>query len=254
MKNLIGISGKIGSGKDTIGKIIQWLVINKEFPEVSYNEFTIWTNTDLRGSKWEIKKFAYKLKQICSLLTGIPTEDFERQQVKDLRLGREWNSKPDVSKAGDLEAIEFGISKGFGVPERVNTVRWLLQTVGTEAMRNNLHPDVWVNALFADYKGIKGFYHNDSDSKLDYDINTFPNWIITDMRFPNELEAVIKRNGLTIRVNRFHPVDTDDIKYEHPSETALDDYKSWDYVINNDGTIEELIEQVKQILIKEQII
>jgi hypothetical protein len=39
----------------------------------------------------------------------------------------------------------------------------------------------------------------------------------------------------------------------HPSETALDDAK-FDYEIINDGTIEDLIEKVKEILIKEQII
>jgi len=34
---------------------------------------------------------------------------------------------------------------------------------------------------------------------------------------------------------------------EHPSETALDDYQKFDYVIQNDGTIEDLIEKVKAI-------
>ena len=33
-------------------------------------------------SKWEIKKFAGKLKQIASLLTGIPIEKFEDQEFK----------------------------------------------------------------------------------------------------------------------------------------------------------------------------
>jgi dephospho-CoA kinase len=33
----------------------------------------------------------------------------------------------------------------------------------------------------------------------------------------------------------------------HPSETVLDTYSDFDYVIDNDGTIEELIEKVKEI-------
>ena len=33
---------------------------------------------------------------------------------------------------------------------------------------------------------------------------------------------------------------------DHPSETALDDYE-FDHVIDNDGSIEELIEEVKQL-------
>jgi hypothetical protein len=40
---------------------------------------------------------------------------------------------------------------------------------------------------------------------------------------------------------------------EHPSETALDDTK-FDYEIINDGSIEDLIEKVKEILIEQKII
>jgi guanylate kinase len=40
----------------------------------------------------------------------------------------------------------------------------------------------------------------------------------------------------------------------HESEIALEGYNEFDYTINNNGTIDELIEQVKQILIKENLI
>jgi len=43
------------------------------------------------------------------------------------------------------------------------------------------------------------------------------------------------------------------LKIENESETALDDYK-FDYVIENNGTIEDLIIKVKEILIKEEIL
>ena len=85
-----------------------------------------------------------------------------------------------------------------------------------------------------------------------------PNWIITDMRFPNELQAVKDRGGITIRVNRDI---LNEIPYqkayrethEHESETALDNAE-FDYVIENDSNVEELTKQVKKILIKEEII
>ena len=105
-----------------------------------------------------------------------------------------------------------------------------------------------------------------------------PNWIITDMRFPNEMDAVKEREGITIRVVRYPktveqsrgpenietvPFDPTnhkhmslwkgDISRLHASETALDDAK-FDYEIINDGTIEDLVEKVKEILIKENII
>jgi hypothetical protein len=116
------------------------------------------------------------------------------------------------------------------------SVREFLQKLGTEAMREGLHTNVWVNALFADYKPPKMSQYNPS------------NWIITDMRFPNEMEAVVARGGITIRVVRpGTSVGT------HPSETALDD-AHFDHVISNDGTIEDLIERVRQILTIEGII
>jgi hypothetical protein len=191
---IIGINGKIGSGKDAIGEIIQGLCL---------------TN---KNQTFEIKKFAGKLKQIGSLLTSIPVEKFEDQEFKKLPMGLEWEM----------------------------TYREFLQKLGTEAMRDGLHTNVWVNALFADYKlwsdGRKSWY---------------PNWIITDMRFPNEMEAVEEKEGITIRVTR-----PDFLSFEamlHPSETALDDAK-FDYEIINDGTIEDLVDKVREILDNEGLI
>jgi hypothetical protein len=109
-----------------------------------------------------------------------------------------------------------------------------------------------VNALFADYRLW-------SDGSKDW----YPNWIITDMRFPNEMEAVVKRNGITIRVVRacsecgktgHHKMScSKQYTKEHSSETALDDAK-FDYEIINDAGIPELIEKVRKILIKEKLI
>jgi hypothetical protein len=72
------------------------------------------------------------------------------------------------------------------------------------------------------------------------------------MRFPNEMEAVKERKGITIRVSRtgIHTPKVEDL---HPSETSLDDVE-FNYHIDNSGTIENLIEKVKEILIKENII
>jgi len=133
-------------------------------------------------------------------------------------------------------------------PDWDMTYREFLQKLGTEAMRDGLHTNVWVNALFADYRGPKMSEYNPS------------NWIITDMRFPNELEAVVERKGITVRVVRPHGYTnphTGEYKEMplsyHTSETALDDAE-FDYEITNDGSIDDLIEKVRQILITEKII
>jgi dephospho-CoA kinase len=234
---IIGINGKIGSGKDTVGNIIQYLTAEDT------GQFClgrIQSGKSIEGhhnSTFEIKKFAGKLKTIASLLTGIPVEKFEDQEFKQKHMGLQWKM----------------------------TYREFLQKLGTEAMRDGLHTNVWVNALFADYKAVvKEWDELGNDTLVEY-----PNWILTDTRFPNELEAVEERRGITIRVVRdIESKDDSVIAYSlaltakamrdktgpfHPSETALDDAK-FDYEIINDGSIEDLVEKVKKILIKENII
>ena len=226
---IISVNGKIGSGKDTVGSIIQYLtdenVKGMSFEDwYASNVYSVYQAT----GKWEIKKFAGKLKQIASLLTGIPIEKFEDQEFKKTYLGEEWNSPYNIPFSGP----------DFVKHDGAMTVRTLLQRLGTEAMRDNLHENVWVNALFADYKA--------GDPEWDA---FYPNWIITDMRFENELEAIVKHKGITIRVVR--PGKT--LTGTHPSEIALDGF-IMHYEIINAGTIEDLIERVREILIKENII
>jgi hypothetical protein len=227
---VIGISGRLGSGKDTVGEIIQYLTLPGERGE--YIGFQTYDNTTLeRNSTFKIKKFAGKLKTIASLLTGIPVERFEDQEFKKQYMELEWEM----------------------------TYREFLQKLGTEAMREGLHKNVWVNALFADYKCEHEIIFDSQRTnnplqpkEVTNELLQYPNWILTDMRFPNEMEAVELREGITIRVNRNNGTRAIDVN-PHPSETALDDAK-FDYVIDNDGTLDELVEKVRVILTKEKII
>jgi ABC-type oligopeptide transport system ATPase subunit len=234
---IIGINGKIGSGKDTVGKIIQYLQCHNTGEitiedVISNPEHEWWLEEQ---SKFEIKKFAGKLKQTASLLTGVDVEKFEDQEFKQQYMSEEWNNpNPVIYENGNKAWMPM-------------TYREFLQKLGTEAMRDGLHTNVWVNALFADYKP-SAIRSADSFDLETYD-GKYPNWIITDMRFENELEAVVKHKGITIKVVR--PGRT--LTGTHPSEIALDGF-IMHYEIINDGTIEDLIEKVKEILIKENII
>ena len=94
-------------------------------------------------------------------------------------------------------------------------VRPLLQRLGTEAGRNVLGEDTWVNAAFQR--------------------NPHPAVAISDCRFPNEAAAIKARHGIVIRIERPGVGPAND----HPSETALD---GWDFdaVIYNDKTPADL--------------
>jgi len=202
---IIGVHAKIGHGKDTVGKIIQELRPDK---------------------KWEIKKWATKLKQTATLLTGVPVEMWEDQDFKKMTMTGDWGM----------------------------TYREFLQKLGTDAMREGLHKEVWVNALMSDYVPVVT-----PDFVYGYGVR-FPNWIITDTRFPNEADAVGKKGGICLRVVR--PCDECGGLYTHKmscfrhlrhpemlhaSETSLDNY-SFDYTIENTGDLAELKEKVETFL------
>ena len=155
--------------------------------------------TDI-DSSFNIKKFSGKLKQVASILTGIDASLFESQSVKD-------------SPLHGWEVTDYGVTRPM-------LVRDLLQRLGTEAIRNGLHNDAWVNALFCDYR--QG-----------------DNWLITDVRFPNEYAAIKKGGGIVVRVNR----DGVEPRNGHSSETALDNY-SFDFTIDNNSSTEALSDNV----------
>ena len=95
--NLISVSGKLGSGKDTVGKIIQYLTHTtvKEH-NLTYDEF-INLGFEEDAFDWQIKKFADKLKDIVCLLIGCTREILESQEYKSMSL-RELADKGIISK------------------------------------------------------------------------------------------------------------------------------------------------------------
>ena len=279
--SIISLSGKANSGKDLVGQIIQYLT-EKNNSGMSY--FTDMSNKnpklidDFNGfiernikSEYEIKKWADKLKDIVCLLTGCTRAQLEDRGFKESELGEEWwQYKTDAYNydgsefceekifKSEVEALEYVKTnpRKYEYIEYIGvfkpTYRYLLQHIGTDLLRDQLHPQIWVNALMGEYK--------DTHEMSTYGHNgKYPDWIISDTRFPNELQAVKDRGGLTIKVERIQM--SDDKRYiigfdpfnEHISETALDSAE-FDEVIINNGSIEELIEKVKAILIKYKII
>lgn len=217
---IIGINGYAGTGKDTIGKLIQ-IACCTDLPDgqgiddllENYDQHEWWLEEQ---SGWEIKKWAGKLKQIASILTGIPQEKFEDQQFKKTNLGPEWGM----------------------------TVRDFLQKLGTDGLRTGLHENTWVNALMSDYKPtIVGY------TSLGEGAYSEPNWIITDTRFPNEAKAIKDAGGIVIRVDRPGVKAIND----HPSEVGLDNW-DFDHKIMNGSDMTSLLFSVGGMLRKENLI
>ena len=217
MKNLIALSGKIGSGKDEVFRMMN----------------------GISGGKYENKKFAYKLKLITSILIGCNVDQLENREFKEAYLPPHWNvyyrvfTEDPGMKMGSIyasqeELEDFYENFPIELDDSMNTcekltARRILQLLGTEGCREVIHPNVWVNALFADYQPES-------------------NWIITDCRFPNEADAVKERGGVVIRIERHGRKQGG-----HASETALDNYTGFDHVIHNDGSLGDLYDKVHDL-------
>jgi hypothetical protein len=139
--------------------------------------------------------------------------------------------------------------------ERLNmptlTPRWVLQYWGTEVCRRSFHDDIWIASL---------------ENKLR---NSKDNIVISDCRFPNEIEAIKKANGIIVWVQRGAlPEWYDDavsanqgnniginamkLRKIHASEWAWLG-NEFDHVIDNNGTIDDLFKQAQSLVIGQQI-
>jgi len=132
--------------------------------------------------------------------------------------------------------IRLAESSGVSLAHAVDSVGWdsvkvlspdvreLLQRMGTEVGREIFGENFWVDQAMQ-----KALQHDKA--------------VITDVRYPNELKAVLEASGRVWRVVK------DSVKAVniHPSETSLDDYQ-FEYIIFNNDTIESLYESVDDFM------
>lgn len=110
-----------------------------------------------------------------------------------------------------------------GAKARYVEVRELLQRMGTEVGRNVIDPDLWVNLAVRD-------------------IERGGDVVVSDVRFPNEVQAIRNRGGVVALVRRPGTRDPSQAWRQHVSESALAGDVP-DAVLQNDGTLDELAER-----------
>lgn len=103
------------------------------------------------------------------------------------------------------------------IPEFGRSLRYLLQTLGTEWGRSLVHPDIWVKIAEKTFK------------------EQGPGMVIPDVRFANEAEWIRRAGGKILLVQR--PVR--DIVRAHVSESGIP-IQPGDFIVSNDGTIDQL--------------
>lgn len=102
-------------------------------------------------------------------------------------------------------------------------VRRLLQIYGTQIGRDKFGENIWIDLAFRKIQSLE-------------------NAVISDSRFPNEIEAVKDFGGYLIKIKRSGLISTD----THASEQDLPD-SLFDFIVENNGTILELEQKIKTI-------
>ncbi len=126
------------------------------------------------------------------------------------------------------------------------TPRLVLQQWGTEVGRRAFHDDIWIASV---------------ENKL---MTAKDNIVISDCRFPNELNSIKRLGGITIRVTRGNnPVWYDAaVAYNFGNKNSLSvlmehnvhasEYSSvgldYDYYVDNSGTVDELHRKIDSII------
>ena len=156
------------------------------------------------------------LKSMCINVLGLTWEqcygtDEDKMTMTNLR----WEDMPGVITKEVYDSLGFETDGLFLVHEPgYMTAREVLQFVGTDIFRK-MYGNVWVDAT------MRNIVNDGTKIAL-----------VSDVRFPNEVDGIQKQGGVVIRLTR-----NGSSKDVHESETALDrknfDWDKFDSVINN---------------------
>lgn len=186
---IIAFSGRIGSGKSELAKICQ----NKGFEKLY---------------------FALPLKQLVANLIHVGIEDIN--PLKNVEKKYKFTKKDYIYLANETN-IPFETIRDEMKNVKLNTVRQLLQFIGTDLIRK-YNPNWHVNKI---------------KTMIDKD----KNYVFDDVRFPNELKLIKELGGDCWFIIR--PIINN--VSNHISEISLTWKDFDDKVIINDGNLEKFI-------------
>lgn len=240
----IGLNGLAGSGKDTVAKILNIILMQHwssiEMARNYYENF--YTKPNASASYYEKVKgdnnnvmclaFADQLKTICSDIFGIPLKCFYFNKSTAwicVNKGFEYTEVRPEENVISCEDYYYNIDEYKNSNKKYwMSLRDILVYVGTYILQVDLNKNVFVNII---------------DNKINIEELNNKNLkyaIITDVRFYHELDYIKKKNGFTIKIIRNSISQLPNIA-EHEFD---DEDNSFDYIIENNGSKEDLFKTV----------
>lgn len=224
MNKLIAVSGVKSSGKDSVSSIIQFCLNTPKF----LRKYWVYKHfRKLFRKKYKRVAFADPLKGMLATLLNLPVEIFNDRNFKEfyvINVPTLTVSNDCVDKLSDSKFNKLVKNLDSSLTESNLTIRQLMQYFGTQVMQTYFGRNIWINATLK---------------------NAEDTTIITDLRFKAEYEAVKSLGGIVIYVSRPHYTFG-----QHASEREMEELlnnNKYDYIIENDGSIEDLFENVREI-------
>lgn len=256
---ILGLSGKKQAGKNTAANFIlgSWLkaleIVQGNFKIIPSGELyvsDVFGQTEFAGifdinspsqamldfrakhldEIVRIYSFADYLKDVCMTILGLSYEQcYGSNEDKNSATQLKWEDMPGILSFEEyMDLVDYERVSGNNQKYQSRKQQWqhktgqmtareVLQFVGTEIFRK-MYNNVWVDALIR---------------RIQKEKPTIA--IITDVRFPNEVDGILNVGGKVIRLLRKVYDDS------HESETALDNYPLDNLIVinNNNMTIQE---------------
>lgn len=226
-KKLLLISGKLRSGKNQLADYLKEILESKG----KKVELDLFAKGVKDGSKEDFQELQRYLNQFTIDLKALTRNVFD--DICNFVGDRGFDLLPMKYRIDQIyDKIDtLRIKDDNWYEDKTEITRRILQIYGTEIFRKRVQDNYW----------IKQTKKRVIDSKADI-------VLITDVRFPNEIEGMYSDNYelFTIRVDRKN--ESTNTVNEHDSETALDEYNHFVYRVDNNGSLIDLKDAAMSII------
>lgn len=233
MQKIISVQGNKWSGKDTVAKMLQYLLST---PKILH-KYALYCRLKWFKKDYKIVRYADKMKEMLAILLNTNVQNFENREFKEqyyvdfntLQLIHVDESNINAFKdkilsdtrfTREIKRVNPNLTKNYFL-----SIRQILQYFGTEIMRFYFGDRLWILSTLN---------------------NRGSNIIISDQRFIIENITTYNLGAVIIHITR-----PGCEKSSHSSETELDKLyqdKAYSYLIENNGTLRDLFNNCKKLV------